>query len=181
EQYEGLENNSVQEDLLNYMLERFRAWYQDENVSAEVFLAVNARRPTRPVDFDQRIKAVSNFLGLEAASALSAANKRVSNILAKNKGELADQVDQSKLIEQAEKDLAAQVDSLAKTVTPLFDQGNYQAALTELSSLQKVVDQFFEDVMVMADDEALKNNRLALLSQLRELFLRVADISLLSK
>ncbi len=181
EQYQGLENTNVQNDLLNYMLERFRAWYQDENVSAEVFLAVNARRPTRPVDFDQRIKAVSNFMSLDAASALSAANKRVSNILAKNKAVLADSVDQSKLLESAEKDLAAQVESLAKTVTPLFDQGNYQAALTELSSLQKVVDQFFEDVMVMADDEALKNNRLALLSQLRELFLRVADISLLSK
>lgn len=181
EQYQGLENKNVKEDLLNYMLERFRAWYQDENVSAEVFLAVNARRPTRPVDFDQRIKAVNEFMTLDAASALSAANKRVSNILAKNEGDVADTVDAGKLVEQAEKDLAEQVDSLAKTVTPLFDEGNYQAALTELASLQKVVDQFFEDVMVMADDETLKNNRLALLSQLRDLFLRVADISLLSK
>ena len=118
---------------------------------------------------------------LEEANALSAANKRVSNILAKNKGTLEASIDKSLLVEAAEKALASQIEVLSAKVGPLFDDGNYQAALGELASLQEVVDQFFEDVMVMADDEALKNNRLALLSQLRDLFLRVADISLLSK
>ena len=178
----ALKNDKTEQELVTYMLERFRAWYEDENISAEVFLSVCARRPTRPVDFDKRVKAVSSFHALEEAHALSAANKRVSNILAKQDTDLSGkQVNPDLLSDAAEIELAKQLDALADKVTPLFDKGDYDNALAALATLQKPVDQFFDDVMVMVEDEALKTNRLILLNQLRELFLKVADISLLSK
>lgn len=182
EQYDELANENVVDDLVDYMLERFRSWYDDENISAEVFLSVSARRPTRPVDFDLRIRAVDAFYSLDEAAALSAANKRVSNILSKQDGAVANaDIDKSLLIEAAEIELATQLEAQAAKVIPLFEAGQYGEALASLAALQKPVDQFFDDVMVMVDDEAIKNNRLALLDQLRSLFLRVADISLLSK
>jgi len=178
----SLKNDNTEQELVTYMLERFRAWYEDENISAEVFLSVCARRPTRPVDFDKRVKAVSTFHDLEEAQALSAANKRVSNILAKQDTDLSGkQVNSDLLADAAEIELAKQLDALGEKVTPLFDKGDYENALAALATLQKPVDQFFDDVMVMVEDEALKTNRLILLNQLRELFLKVADISLLSK
>lgn len=181
-QHSALENDKVVNDLVDYMLERFRAWYEDEGISAEVFLSVSARRPTKPVDFDRRIKAVASFSALDQADALSAANKRVSNILAKQELDLSGkELDQGLLQEAAEKTLANQVEEQSAATSALFDEGNYEAALGKLATLREAVDQFFEDVMVMADDEALRTNRLVLLSQLRDLFLRVADISLLSK
>ena len=182
EQYAELKNDNVKEELVTYMLERFRAWYEGENISAEVFLSVCARRPTRPVDFDKRVNAVNAFHALSESQALSAANKRVSNILAKQDTDLSGrQVDSSLLADAAEVELAAQLNLLSEKVSPLFDQGNYESALASLATLQKPVDQFFDDVMVMVDDEAVKTNRLILLNQLRALFLKVADISLLSK
>ena len=182
DQYDGLKNDKVKEELVTYMLERFRAWYEGENISAEVFLSVCARRPTRPVDFDKRVNAVNAFHALDEAQALSAANKRVSNILAKQDTDLSGkQVSSNLLTDAAEIELAAQLDSLSEKVTPLFDKGDYESALASLATLQKPVDQFFDDVMVMVDDEAVKTNRLILLNQLRALFLKVADISLLSK
>ena len=182
EQYDGLKNDNVKQELVTYMLERFRAWYEGENISAEVFLSVCARRPTRPVDFDKRVNAVSAFHALDEAQALSAANKRVSNILAKQNTDLSGKTVSSNLLtDAAEIELAAQLNSLSEKVTPLFDKGDYESALASLATLQKPVDQFFDDVMVMVDDEAVKTNRLILLNQLRALFLKVADISLLSK
>jgi glycyl-tRNA synthetase beta chain len=164
------------------MLERFRAWYEGENISAEVFLSVCARRPTRPVDFDKRVKAVNAFYALDEAQALSAANKRVTNILAKQATDLSGkEVSSNLLTDAAEIELAAKLDALSEEVTPLFDKGDYESALTALATLQKSVDQFFDEVMVMVDDEKVKMNRLILLYQLRTLFLQVADISLLSK
>jgi len=142
-------------------------------------LAVLARRPTRPLDFDRRVKAVSHFRSLDAALALAAANKRVSNILAKVEGELPTTVKPELLQDAAEKALATQVAALQAELAPLFAAGDYQAALTRLAALREPVDTFFNEVMVMADDEALKANRLALLNNLRNLFLQVADISLL--
>ncbi|MDX1451867.1 MAG: glycine--tRNA ligase subunit beta [Oleiphilaceae bacterium] len=180
--YGELENKALNEQLVDYMLERFRAWYEDEGVSAEVFLSVSARRPTRPLDFHQRVQAVNAFYQRSEAEALSAANKRVSNILAKQGiSDASEDVDSHLLSEDAEKALASTLAELHGRVTPLFDQGDYQTALTELASLQAPVDAFFDQVMVMADDENVRNNRIALLTRLRNLFLRVADISLLSK
>jgi glycyl-tRNA synthetase beta chain len=182
EQYDELKNDNVKEALVTYMLERFRAWYEGENISAEVFLSVCARRPTRPVDFDKRVNAVNAFHALDEAQALSAANKRVSNILAKQDTDLSGkEINASLLTDPAEIELAAQLSAQSEKVIPLFDKGDYASALASLATLQKPVDQFFKDVMVMVDDEAVKLNRLILLNQLSALFLKVADISLLSK
>ncbi|QQX80314.1 glycine--tRNA ligase subunit beta [Shewanella sp. KX20019] len=176
---ETLTNDKVAEQVLEFFMGRFRAWYQDQGVSVDVILAVLARRPTAPADFDSRIKAVAHFRTLEQASALAAANKRVSNILAKVEGELPATIDDALLVEAAEKALATKLTELQPQLAPLFAAANYQEALALLANLRESVDTFFEDVMVMADDQALKNNRLALLSSLREQFLHAADISLL--
>ncbi|MDV3504567.1 glycine--tRNA ligase subunit beta [Marinobacter sp. M-5] len=166
--------------VVDYMLERFRAHYDEQGIGAEVFLAVHARRPTKPLDFDRRVKAVEAFRQLPEALALAGANKRVSNILTKQGGDtVGETVDKNLLQDQAEQALAEHISQQADKVLPLFEQGNYAAALTSLASLREPVDKFFDDVMVMAEDEAIRHNRLAMLNQLRNLFLRVADISLL--
>lgn len=174
-----LSNNNAAEEILDFMLGRFRAWYQDLGYNIDVIQAVLARRPTQPADFDARVKAVSQFRKLDAAAALAAANKRVGNILAKFEGEIPSQVNTDLLQDDAEKVLAHQLSELSERVAPLFAKADYQSALSELARLQESVDNFFDEVMVMADEEALRLNRLSLLNQLRNLFLRVADISLL--
>ena len=176
-----LTNATVDSDVIEFMLGRFRAWYQDAGFSIDVIQAVLAMHPTQPSDFDKRVKAVSHFRELDAAESLAAANKRVGNILAKFDGELPTTVDNSLLVEAAEKELAAKVETVVATLAPVFAAGDYQQALTELASLREPVDAFFDNVMVMADDEQLKVNRLALLNLLRNQFLQVADISLLQK
>ncbi|WP_434939550.1 glycine--tRNA ligase subunit beta [Shewanella sp. HL-SH8] len=176
---DSLSNKTTADDVLEFFMARFRSWYQDKGIQVDVILAVLARRPTRPADFDSRVKAVSHFRSLEASTALAAANKRVSNILAKVEGTLPETINQSLLVEPAEKALADKLIQLQPELAPLFANADYQQALTLLADLRESVDTFFEDVMVMADDEALKNNRLALLNSLREQFLHVADISVL--
>ncbi|KAB2824945.1 glycine--tRNA ligase subunit beta [Aliivibrio finisterrensis] len=176
-----LTNVNVATDVIDFMLGRFRAWYQDEGFSVDIIQAVLARRPTKPADFDKRVKAVSHFRELDAAESLAAANKRVGNILAKFDGELAQEIDLALLQEDAEKVLAEKVEILAEALEPVFAAGNYQEALSRLAELREPVDAFFDGVMVMADDEALKINRLTLLNKLRNLFLDIADISLLQK
>ncbi|EIW7481708.1 TPA: glycine--tRNA ligase subunit beta [Vibrio parahaemolyticus] len=176
-----LTNDNVEQDVIEFMLGRFRAWYQDEGFSVDIIQAVLARRPTKPADFDQRVKAVSHFRELEAAESLAAANKRVGNILAKFDGELAEEIDLALLQEDAEKALAESVEVMTEALEPAFATGNYQEALSKLADLREPVDAFFDNVMVMADDEALKKNRLTLLNNLRNLFLQIADISLLQK
>ncbi|MCE7577842.1 glycine--tRNA ligase subunit beta [Aliivibrio fischeri] len=176
-----LSNANVATDVIDFMLGRFRAWYQDEGFSVDIIQAVLARRPTKPADFDKRVKAVSHFRELDAAESLAAANKRVGNILAKFDGELAQEIDLALLQEDAEKALAEKVEILAEALEPVFAAGDYQEALSRLAELREPVDAFFDNVMVMADDEALKTNRLTLLNKLRNLFLDIADISLLQK
>ncbi|GLT20279.1 glycine--tRNA ligase beta subunit [Vibrio zhanjiangensis] len=174
-------NDNVEHDVIEFMLGRFRAWYQDQGFSVDIIQAVLARRPTKPADFDQRVKAVSHFRQLESAESLAAANKRVGNILAKFDGELASDINLALLEQDAEKALAESVEIMAEALEPAFATGNYQEALNKLADLREPVDAFFDNVMVMADDEALKNNRLTLLNKLRNLFLQIADISLLQK
>ncbi|MDH5906197.1 glycine--tRNA ligase subunit beta [Vibrio splendidus] len=176
-----LTNDNVEADVIDFMLGRFRAWYQDAGFSVDIIQAVLARRPTKPADFDQRVKAVSHFRELEAAEALAAANKRVGNILAKFDGDLPAEIDLALLQEDAEKALAENVEVMTEALEPAFATGNYQEALSKLADLREPVDAFFDNVMVMADDEALKKNRLTLLNNLRNLFLQIADISLLQK
>ncbi|OOF79175.1 glycine--tRNA ligase subunit beta [Rodentibacter caecimuris] len=174
-----LTNENVVADVVDFMLGRFRAWYQDEGIAVDVIQAVLARRPTKPADFDARVRAVSHFRTLDSAEALAAANKRVSNILAKVEGEISSQIDRTLLLEEEEKVLAEQVLALQSELSPLFEQGKYQAALDCLAGLREAVDNFFDKVMVNAEDPKLRQNRLAILNNLRNLFLQVADISLL--
>lgn len=176
-----LSNDQVADDVLEFMLGRFRAWYQDEGISVDVIQAVLVRKPTAPIDFDRRVKAVSHFRTLAEADALTAANKRVNNILAKNNVTSDAQVNEALLAEPAEQVLAQQVSALTTELAPVYAAGDYQQALSRLASLREAVDSFFDNVMVMADDEAVKSNRLALLSQLSRLFLNTADISVLQK
>ncbi|WP_320819498.1 glycine--tRNA ligase subunit beta [Thalassolituus sp.] len=166
--------------LTEYLLDRFSAWYQDENIPTGVFQSVRALGVTNALDINRRVQAVFAFGKLEAAQALAAANKRVSNILAKNGGENVEATVNAELLQQAEeKALAEQVAAKKAVVEPLLANGDYSAALTELAGLREVVDAFFDNVMVIADDEAVKNNRLALLKQLSGLFMAIADISVL--
>ncbi|SIS40489.1 glycine--tRNA ligase subunit beta [Neptunomonas antarctica] len=168
------------EKATDFMLERLRAWYEDKGVSIDSYLAVVAVRPTNPLDFDKRVNAVNSFKTLPEAASLAAANKRVSNILEKNKLSTESTVNISLLEEAEEIKLHSSVEALQTRLQPLFAAGDYTHALAELASLQADVDAFFDSVMVMADDESVRNNRLALLSNLRDLFLRTADISLLN-
>ena len=174
-----LTNENVVNDVVEFMLGRFRSWYQELGFSIDTIQAVLARRPTQPADFDARVKAVSHFRSLDEAQALAAANKRVSNILSKSDEKLGDSVLASVLKMPEEVKLATHVVVLQEKLAPMFADRNYQEALSELASLRDVVDEFFASVMVMDEDQAVRINRLTLLSQLRELFLKVADISLL--
>jgi glycyl-tRNA synthetase beta chain len=144
-----------------------------------VYQAVRALNPGSPLDFDQRVQAVQAFRQLAEAAALAAANKRVSNILAKAEGEVPHEVSSTLLIEPAEQTLALAVSQAAEAVAPLAGARNYRAVLERLAGLRAPVDAFFEEVLVNADDAAVRANRYALLAQLRGLFLGVADISLL--
>jgi len=165
------------EDVLTYMLDRFRAWGQEEGISAEMYLAVRARPVTKPLDFARRLRAVKAFAQREEAAALAAANKRVSNILSKQEHDGSTQVEASLLQEAAEKALFEAVTASQQQVAPLFAKGDYQQALDALATLREPVDAFFDQVMVIADDDAIRRNRLALLASLQALFLEVADIS----
>ena len=173
-----LTNQNVVADVVDFMLGRFRAWYQDEGIAVDVIQAVLARRPTRPADFDARVRAVSHFRTLDSAEALAAANKRVSNILAKADAAIGE-INLSACVEPAEKALAEAVLALRTEVQPLIAQGDYTAVLDKLANLRSTVDAFFADVMVNAEDPALRQNRLAILNTLQGLFLQVADISVL--
>ena len=173
-----LTNQNVVADVVDFMLGRFRAWYQDEGIAVDVIQAVLARRPTRPADFDARVRAVSHFRTLDSAEALAAANKRVSNILAKADTAIGE-INLTACVEPAEKALAEAVLALRTEVQPLIAQGDYTAVLDKLANLRAPVDNFFDNVMVNAEDPALRQNRLAILNTLQGLFLQVADISLL--
>ena len=173
-----LTNSNVVADVVDFMLGRFRAWYQDEGIAVDVIQAVLARRPTRPADFDARVRAVSHFRTLDSAEALAAANKRVSNILAKADAAIGE-INLTACVEPAEKALAEAVLALRTEVQPLIAKGDYTAVLDKLANLRAPVDSFFDNVMVNAEDPVLRQNRLAILNTLQGLFLQVADISLL--
>ncbi|WP_366939826.1 glycine--tRNA ligase subunit beta [uncultured Gilliamella sp.] len=174
-----LNNKNVVTDIVSFMQGRFRAWYQELGFAIDTIQAVLALNPTKPADFDARIKAVTHFRTLPEASSLAEANKRVSNILSKAQVQIPDTINTALLEAGAEGELAKQVVILNDKLAPYFNEGRYQDALVELSSLKSPVDEFFASVMVMADDEKIKLNRLALLKKLQNLFLKVADISLL--
>jgi glycyl-tRNA synthetase beta chain len=167
--------------VFDFILDRLHAYYLDKGIHPDVLDAVISTKPSRPLDIDNRLLAVDAFRSLAEATSLAAANKRIGNILKKVKGDLPSKIDKKLLQEQAEKDLYETLTKLDDKVQTLIDAAKYQDALAELSTLRAPVDQFFDDVMVMADDEKLKNNRIALLNKLHSLFLQIADISKLQK
>lgn len=170
----------VAAEVYDYVMERLRGYYlegSDLKVTTEMFDAVLANRPAAPLDFDQRLRALANFLGLSDAQSLAAANKRINNILKKVEGPIPNQVRAEQFVESCERELFAQLQSAEKDTAPLFAARNYAPALTRLATLRPVVDIFFDKVMVMAEDLAVRNNRLALLARLRGVFLQVADLS----
>ncbi|MYL23688.1 glycine--tRNA ligase subunit beta [Halomonas alkaliantarctica] len=178
DQHQGLPKaEGLVDEVLAYMLDRFRAWGQEEGISAEMYLAVRARPVTNPLDFARRLRAVKAFAQRDEAAALAAANKRVSNILTKQAHDGSTQVNADLLTEEAEKALFHALSTRRDSVAPLFAEGHYMEALDALATLREPVDNFFDQVMVMADDDAVRRNRLALLANLQALFLEVADIS----
>lgn len=166
-------------DLLNYLLDRFAAWFNDEGIATENFLSVRTLGIDDAADINARVYAVAEFARSDSASALAAANKRVANILNKSDVGLGT-VDPDLFESEAESELAKTIDQAYTALAPLIQSADYRAALTELSKLREPVDQFFDQVMVNADDMAIRVNRLSLLNKMRQLFLSVADISLLS-
>ena len=163
--------------VMAFLNSRYRAMYTEQGVSVDTIQAVQAINPHMPLDFDQRIRAVQAFSELSQASMLADSNKRVANILAKSEVSVADTVDETLLSEPAEQNLYANVKQAQTSVQPLLEQADYTQVLQTLASLDEPLTQFFDNVMVNSEDAALKNNRLALLKQVRALFLTVADIS----
>ena len=174
-----LTNDNVANDVIDFVMGRFKAYFEEQGISGDVIQAVLVNKPTSPLDFQQRVNAVSHFKTLSESETLAAANKRVGNILAKFDGELADKVDASLLAEEAEQQLASAFADVAEQIAPAMASKDYQTVLTKLATIKTEIDNFFEHVMVMADDEAVKQNRLTLLNNIRNSFLAVADISLL--
>lgn len=174
-------SQQAKDSLLEYLLDRFSSWYQEQNIAAEVFQAVRATGISNPFDIDARVKAVNNFSQREEAQALAAANKRVSNILQKNQSQAQNlMLDEKLLVDDAEKQLAKELLEKQSAIKPLLEQHQYNEALATLAELRPVVDCFFEDVMVMAEDSALRQNRMALLTSLKQTFGQIADISKLN-
>lgn len=172
-------NENTAENVFDFIMGRFRAFYQEQGIAVDVIQAVLAKKPSSPLDFDKRIKAVTFFGELVEAETLAAANKRVGNILAKFDGQLYDNFKSELASEQAEIELAEVFNNISLKVAPLMADKNYQAALSELAQLKAPIDTFFDNVMVMSDDEAVKINRLTLLNEIRNSFFAIADISLL--
>lgn len=176
------DEKDLSEGLYDFVTERMRAYYLDgqNSLTTEMFAAVMAKRPVSLLDFDARLKAVAAFVKLEPASSLAAANKRIGNILKQAGVDAGVSIDQSLITEPAETALFESVVKAQKAIAPLLASRDYTNVLTTLADLRDPVDGFFDHVMVMTDDAALRNNRLALLAELRAMFLNVADISRLS-
>ncbi len=166
-------------ELYDYMMERLRAWYLEAGggVTTEMFDAVLETRPASPLDFDQRLRALAGFLQLPDAAGLTAANKRISNILKKAGEQPSPRVDPGLLTDPSERQLASAVEALRLDVERLVTARRYSDALARLASLRPTVDAFFDQVMVMADDVRVRANRLALLAALQRLFLHIANLS----
>ncbi len=175
------DRETTTEAVFAFMMERLRGYYHEQGFTPDLFDAVLARRPTRPSDFDRRIKALATFRRLPEAESLAAANKRIANILRQAEESPPPHVEPSLLQDEAEKRLAQMVTEMEAQVKPLFDKGEYELALSRLAALREPVDNFFDRVMVMVENSALRSNRLALLEKLHNLFLHVAELSRLQQ
>jgi len=178
----GPECGELREQLYDFVVDRLRRYYldQDAGITAGMFAAVRAKRPSSMSDFDQRLLAVAAFSRLQPAASLAAANKRTANILRQAEYSGDGKLDPSLLVDTGEVALYEALRTAQQTVLPMLERRAYTEAFTELAALHRPVDTFFDEVMVMADDDAVRRNRLALLSELRALFLNIADVSRLT-
>lgn len=167
----------ITNDVFKFLMERLRRYYLDEGVSNDTFESVLAINSSKPLDFHHRLSAVTEFRKLAEADSLAAANKRISNILKKSEFNNTLEVKDNLLAEESEILLAKTLKEYQLKVVPMINDRDYKSALTELAGLRESVDSFFDNVMVMCDDDDIKNNRLALLNNLNSLFLKTADIS----
>lgn len=172
-----LDAGAAVSEVFDYVMERLTAYYADRGIPSDVVDAVLACRPTRLTDLDRRVQAVQAFRALPEAEALAAANKRIRNILRQNGSATALEVERDLLAESAERDLFEALLAAEAATAPQFQQGHYGAALKHLAALRAPVDRFFDETLVMAEDEALRRNRVGVLARLSALFLRIADIS----
>ena len=164
-------------EVMEFVLDRLKAYFVDQGVPVDVFQAVLAREPSEPLDFAKRLHAVDAFRRLPEAASLAAANKRIQNILKQAEDAVPATVDDSLFVEDAEWNLAAKTLGISPRVRDLLKKRDYTTAMTSLAGLRESVDDFFDHVKVMADDERLRKNRLALLQSISNLFLETADIS----
>lgn len=165
-------------NVADYVFNRLKAYYQDQGIGAEIFQAVLSVKPVSLLDFDKRVQAVQSFKALPEAEDLASAYKRVNNILSKADAVSGD-VDASLLVEEAEKNLVNHITALKPEIDRCYSEGAYDAALSKLAELRADVDNFFEKVMVNAEDAKLKNNRLLILTKLVAILSNTADISVL--
>lgn len=177
-----LDAEDVSDALYTFITDRLRSYFldRDSGLGVETIEAVMVRQPHSLLDFDRRLAAVQTFTRLEQAGSLSAANKRIANILRKADDFDLSAVSKKLLEDDAEIALFNALENARQKIAPKLAVGNYAEVLNDLADLRDPVDHFFDEVMVMTDDERIRNNRLALLSDLRALFLNVADISRLS-
>ena len=166
-------------DLREFVVERTRHFYREKGFATELINAAVASDWDSLPDLDSRLTALAAFMGQDAAVSLAAANKRIGNILRKSEEPISQQIDEDRLILEEEVRLFATVRSMEEKLEPLLAGANYAASLELLAGLKEPVDAFFDSVMVMDEDPALRANRLALLSQLKALFDRIADLSVL--
>jgi glycyl-tRNA synthetase beta chain len=171
------DSEELVDEIYDFVISRLRAYYADQGIRAEQFEAVRVCRPAHPVDFAQRIDAVQHFAQMDAADSLSAANKRIANLLKKVEGDISEEVDTHLFEGSAEQNLWQALEQLRETVSRQIAEQDYKSAMASLATIRDQVDAFFDGVMVMADDHAVRNNRLALLNQIYQLFMQVADIS----
>ena len=167
----------VVDELMEFVIDRLRAYFVDQGVPVEVFQAVQAREPTEPYDFAKRVHAVDAFRNLPEAASLAAANKRIQNILKQAEDDIPAKVDEALFAADAEWNLAAKTLGLSPRVRELLKKRDYTTAMTSLAGMREEVDAFFDNVKVMDDDVRLRRNRLALLRSISNLFLETADIS----
>ena len=177
-----IDGDALGDAVYTFITDRLRRYFldRDSKLAPETFDAVVARGPASLVDFELRLKAVQSFIELESASSLSAANKRIANILKQAADENAEPVRKNLLQDASELALWKALGDAKQSIEPMLAERPYEDALAALAELREPVDRFFDDVMVMVDDSAIRSNRLALLSELRSLFLDIADISRLS-
>lgn len=173
----GLLPLEVDTQVYDFILERMRGYYAEQGIPPDTIEAVLVCRPAQPLDAERRIRSVEAFRGLPAAESLAVANKRIHNILKKSGEDIPKQADPTYFIHAQERTLYDKLNEAGRRISPYIAQGDYQQALEHLAGLRETVDEFFDHVMVMDKDMTVRNNRLALLQTLRELFLKIADIS----